>query len=1172
MPAKLATVALAALGTLAATLALAAAPAGALVYHRYETQIPGGGAMTVAGGNLLVDEGSRLAEYDASSDALLAQLSPSSVGLPGFTGIAAGQAGGETQLYARAGAQLGGEGIAVLGVGACGTVECASVKGQWSGAGTPAGSFFPNENGFTALFTGVAVDNSASLTDWAKGDVFVATLWQYRGEGLDTDVVDVFKPADNANGYKEEYVTQLNASSVGGETFEPEDVAVSEVNGDVIVDNASRSVDIFEPTGLNEYMLVRQITGPNASSRFSFVSSVAVAGGSGAGAGDILVADRETHVVYEFSSAGELVARMAGTPSGGFSGPGSLAVDPVSGRVFVSDTAIDVFSGALVIPDTTMEGIANAIYQTQSGTWTLDLTGSVNPDGAGPATCRFAWGSTPALGNEASCEGLGESAANPVLNGSSPVGVHAGVSRLAPDTTYYYRLQAFNENGPNEGEEAQDQQFTTGGPGVHGESASGIASTSATLNSVIDANGAPTTYYFQYGTTAEYGESAPLSPGVALGSGNGDQSVSVHLQGLVAAVTYHYRVVAISELGGEVVTVSGPDETFTTQAAGAEFALPDGRVWELVSPSNKHGGLIPHIETENLIQASINGDAITYDANAPTESEPQGYTNGMQVLSMRGRDGWASRDIDPPTLLATGLAIGGGKQYRFFSEDLSLGVVQPFGGFDPALSGEASEQTAYLRMNYLHGTVSDPCVESCYLPLVTGKPGVANVPPGTAFGQEGRCPPGTICGPEFVGATPDLSHVFLKSSVPLTPEGGGLYEWVGGKLKASSESEVPSPRDLTSEDGSWVYSFSSEVLAPGGVQGGCTCNLYVSHGGTTKLVAVLSEEDSPDWFVGEPQLRTARVSPNGRWIAFMSQLELTGYNNHDAVSGKPDEEVYLYDAEADGGAGRLVCASCDPTGARPVGVEENQPYGTLATGEKVWKQGTWLASSIPGWTSYELKSALYQSRYLSDSGRLFFNSNDALVANDVNGTEDVYEYEPPGVGDCTSSSVRFDERSGGCVGLISSGTSAEESAFLDASGDGGDVFFVTESKLSPLDYDTALDIYDAHECTTAVPCPAPPAAQSPACDTEASCRAAPTPQPTIFGSPSSATFSGAGNVRQSAPVAVVKTKSLTKKQKLARALKACHEKRGRRRVVCQRQARARYAARRSRASTKIGRG
>ena len=41
---------------------------------------------------------------------------------------------------------------------------------------------------------------------------------------------------------------------------------------------------------------------------------------------------------------------------------------------------------------------------------------------------------------------------------------------------------------------------------------------------------------------------------------------------------------------------------------------------------------------------------------------------------------------------------------------------------------------------------------------------------------------------------------------------------------------------------------------------------------------------------------TSRVSPNGEYQAFMSERSLTGYDNTDANSGVPDEEVYLYDA------------------------------------------------------------------------------------------------------------------------------------------------------------------------------------------------------------------------------------------------------------------------------------
>ena len=35
-----------------------------------------------------------------------------------------------------------------------------------------------------------------------------------------------------------------------------------------------------------------------------------------------------------------------------------------------------------------------------------------------------------------------------------------------------------------------------------------------------------------------------------------------------------------------------------------------------------------------------------------------------------------------------------------------------------------------------------------------------------------------------------------------------------------------------------------------------------------------------------------------------------------------------------------------------------------------------------------------------DGGRVFFNSSDALVPQDMNGTEDVYEWQREGVGSC----------------------------------------------------------------------------------------------------------------------------------------------------------------------------
>jgi hypothetical protein len=237
-----------------------------------------------------------------------------------------------------------------------------------------------------------------------------------------------------------------------------------------------------------------------------------------------------------------------------------------------------------------------------------------------------------------------------------------------------------------------------------------------------------------------------------------------------------------------------------------------------------------------------------------------------------------------------------------------------------------------------------------------------------------------------------------------------------------------------------------------------------------------------------------------------------------------------------------------------------------------------LAGNVPGWTPYRLGLARYQSRYLSDEGRLFFNSSDGLVSADVDGTVDVYEYEPKGVGGCTSApagggvvfkaegSFEVEGQKGregaGCVGLISSGASSQESAFLDASANGSDVFFLTAARLSGKDFDTSFDIYDAHACS-ASPCFPAAVARPPACSSGDSCKAAPSPQPEIFGAPSSATFTGVGNVAPApAPAAGVVKKKLTRAQMLAAALRACRKKvRHVNRKKCEKEARAKYGPR-----------
>ncbi len=99
-------------------------------------------------------------------------------------------------------------------------------------------------------------------------------------------------------------------------------------------------------------------------------------------------------------------------------------------------------------------------------------------------------------------------------------------------------------------------------PSLLNESASVVKQTSATLNAMIDRGNADTSYRFEYGTSAAYGASVPVSD-ADIGNGGlegGPVVVAQALAGLQSGVTYHFRVVATNALGPTV----GADQTFTT--------------------------------------------------------------------------------------------------------------------------------------------------------------------------------------------------------------------------------------------------------------------------------------------------------------------------------------------------------------------------------------------------------------------------------------------------------------------------------------------------------------------------------------------------------------------------------------------------------------------------------
>ncbi len=403
-------------------------------------------------------------------------------------------------------------------------------------------------------------------------------------------------------------------------------------------------------------------------------------------------------------------------------------------------------------------------------------------------------------------------------------------------------------------------------------------------------------------------------------------------------------------------------------------------------------------------------------------------------------------------------------------------------------------------------------------------------------------------------ASADGSRVFFTSNVELTndantgPEdnAANLYEYdfekpEGERLSDltvdSSDSSGAAVLGLVtaSEDGSYVYlvaqgKLTSEKNAGGKEPVAGTPNLYLSHAGRVTFIATLAPSvgeqyhetedsrengengDEENWVGLEnvdvdfgPGQHTVRVTPNGTQLAFESVRPLTKYNNEASAPGECANErcreVYLYDATT----GKLACVSCNPSGARPIGLAE---LGSNTEDVRT-------THSLP----------YYLPRNLSeDGGRLFFQSPDALVPYDSNGLLDVYEWERPGMGSCTPASPSFSESTGGCVFPISDVAGDSESYFMDASASGDDAFIATGDQLVPGDTDSREDVYDVR-----VGGGFPMAADASAvCVNEDSCRPPVAPQPGVFGVPASATFSGPGNPAPPptavAPVVKVKVK------------------------------------------------
>jgi hypothetical protein len=372
----------------------------------------------------------------------------------------------------------------------------------------------------------------------------------------------------------------------------------------------------------------------------------------------------------------------------------------------------------------------------------------------------------------------------------------------------------------------------------------------------------------------------------------------------------------------------------------------------------------------------------------------------------------------------------------------------------------------------------------------------------------------------FDGASPDGSRVFFTSDSELTPGAGVgpyLYEYlteaapehrlklIAGRVEPP-EGQFSNPSVVVSGDGSVVYyKGTGTVQVAGQAVSVFGVWRYDTSAASTSFVA------KPDPVAGEPQPEWYTTS-DGRFLLFPAGhggqgtgVRVLGpHGLEEEARGFAHQEFYRYDAND----GSVTCVSCGEGVAPPTGFAEIPTAGLGGVGAILPTAGG------PG-------APVEMSR---DGGHVFFESSARLVAQDTNQdtaeeeeledraegrgrAADVYEWVAPGIEDGPGT---FCHAVNGCTFLLSAGESVGPEQFLGASEDGRDVFLSSAASLVPGAPAGFTSIYDARigggfpqqagpvECT--------------------SCQGVGNPPP-LFGTPSSATFSGAGNPSLAAPSA-----------------------------------------------------
>jgi hypothetical protein len=275
-------------------------------------------------------------------------------------------------------------------------------------------------------------------------------------------------------------------------------------------------------------------------------------------------------------------------------------------------------------------GVATA-FATAITPASVTLNGQVNPNGTASAGW-FQYGLTTNYGST--------TPPLPMGSGSVAVPLSQNIGALPSGALYHFRAAGSNSFGNVFGDD-----FELGIPLAVTQPATGILAGRAILNGNVNPGGLPTTVYFQYGPTTNYGTTTATTN---LPAGNLSQALSIPLSSLTPATTYYFRLVAVNSFG----QVTGSSQSFTTAPLASTYVVNTlndsgpGSLRQAILNANAALG-------ENLVDATGVSGVIALASSLPI------VTNSMTIQG-------------PGT---TNLSISGNNQVRIFFVDVPHGEL-----------------------------------------------------------------------------------------------------------------------------------------------------------------------------------------------------------------------------------------------------------------------------------------------------------------------------------------------------------------------------------------------------------------------------------------------------------------------------------------------------------------